>query len=77
MQNLKLLLKISAIGDVKGGPEFTHIAYNDYIILYNNLLNGKNESTKNRMVPYTMFTDPQLGRIGITEQEARKKGLKI
>jgi pyruvate/2-oxoglutarate dehydrogenase complex dihydrolipoamide dehydrogenase (E3) component len=68
---------IYAIGDVKGGPEFTHIAYNDYIILYNNLLNGKNQSTENRMVPYTMFTDPQLGRIGITEQEARKKGLKI
>ncbi len=68
---------IYAIGDVNGGPEFTHIAYNDYIILYNNLLNGKNESTKNRMVPYTMFTDPQLGRIGITEQEAIKKGLNI
>ncbi len=68
---------IYAIGDVKGGPEFTHIAYNDYIILYNNLLNGKNESIENRMVPYTMFTDPQLGRIGITEQEAREKGLNI
>ena len=68
---------IYAIGDVKGGPEFTHIAYNDYIILFNNLLNGKNESIENRMVPYTMFTDPQVGRIGITEQEARKKGLKI
>lgn len=68
---------IYAMGDVKGGPEFTHIAYNDYIILYNNLLKGKNQSTENRMVPYTMFTDPQLGRIGITEQEARKKGLKI
>ncbi len=68
---------IYAMGDVKGGPEFTHIAYNDYIILYNNLLKSKNESTENRMVPYTMFTDPQLGRIGITEQEARKKGLKI
>lgn len=68
---------IYAMGDVKGGPEFTHIAYNDYVIVYNNLLNGKNESTENMMVPYTMFTDPQLGRIGITEQEARKKGLNI
>ena len=68
---------VYAIGDVKGGPEFTHISYNDYVILYNNLINGKNESTINRMVPYTMFTDPQLGRIGITEQEARKKNLNI
>ncbi len=68
---------IYAIGDVKGGPEFTHIAYNDYIILYNNLLNGKNKSITGRMVPYTMFTDPQLGRIGITGQEAIKKGLNI
>ena len=68
---------VYVIGDVKGGPEFTHIAYNDYIILYNNLINGKDESIKNRMVPYTMFTDPQLGRIGITEEEAKKKGLNI
>lgn len=68
---------IYAIGDVKGGPQFTHISYNDYVILCNNLINGKNESTINRMVPYTMFTDPQLGRIGITEQEARKKNLNI
>jgi dihydrolipoamide dehydrogenase len=68
---------VYAIGDVKGGPEFTHIAYNDYLILYHNLINGKEESINNRIVPYTMFTDPQLGRVGITEQEARKKGLKI
>ncbi len=68
---------IYAIGDVKGGPEFTHIAYNDYIILYNNLVNGKDESIKDRLIPYTMFTDPQLGGIGITEQEAKKKRLNI
>ena len=68
---------IYAMGDVKGGPEFTHIAYNDYIIVYNNLLKGKSESTEKRMVPYTMFTDPQLGRVGITEQEAREKGYNI
>jgi pyruvate/2-oxoglutarate dehydrogenase complex dihydrolipoamide dehydrogenase (E3) component len=68
---------IYVIGDVKGGPEFTHIAYNDYIILYNNLIEGKEETILNRPVPYTMFTDPQLGRVGITEQEARKKGLNI
>ena len=68
---------IYAIGDVNGGPQFTHISYHDYVILYHNLLNGKQESTTNRLVPYTMFTDPQLGRIGITEQEAKAKGLNI
>jgi len=68
---------VYVIGDAKGGPEFTHIAYNDYIILYNNLIEEKQESIKDRMVPYTMFTDPQLGRVGITEQQARDTGLNI
>lgn len=68
---------IYVIGDVKGGPEFTHISYNDHIILFNNLIEGKEESIKKRLVPYTMFTDPQLGRIGITEKEAREKGINI
>lgn len=68
---------IYAIGDVKGGPEFTHISYNDYIILANNLLHQKHETIANRTVPYCMFTDPQLGRVGLTEAEARKKGLPI
>ncbi len=68
---------VFALGDVKGGPEFTHIAYNDYLVVYNNLIKGKKENYHNRLVPYTMFTDPQLGRVGITEDEAKKKGLKI
>lgn len=68
---------IYALGDVKGGPEFTHIAYNDYIVLYNNLVKGAEEHIGGRLVPYTMFTDPQLGRIGLTEQQAREKGLDI
>jgi pyruvate/2-oxoglutarate dehydrogenase complex dihydrolipoamide dehydrogenase (E3) component len=66
---------IYAIGDVKGGPAFTHISYNDYVILYKNLLNNGKESTRGRVVPYCVFTDPQLGRIGITEKEASDKGL--
>ncbi len=68
---------IYAIGDVKGGPAFTHISFNDYIILYKNLIKGEHQNTNNRPVPYTMFTDPQLGRIGITEKEAIKKNIKI
>lgn len=68
---------IYALGDIKGGPEFTHISYNDYIVLTDNLINNANRTIKNRMVPYCMFTDPQLGRIGMTEKEAREKGLNI
>ena len=66
---------IYALGDVKGGPEFTHISYNDYIIIYHNLFKNENETTQNSMVPYTMFTDPQLGRIGLNEDEAKKKNM--
>lgn len=65
---------IYAIGDIKGGPQFTHIAYNDYIILSQNLLADK-QITTDRIVPYCMFTDPQLGRVGITESEAQTRGL--
>ncbi|WP_158825403.1 mercuric reductase [Mucilaginibacter lacusdianchii] len=68
---------IYALGDIKGGPAFTHIAYNDFTIVYRNLLEGDNLTTAGRPVPYCMFTDPQLGRVGITETEARKQGLNI
>jgi pyruvate/2-oxoglutarate dehydrogenase complex dihydrolipoamide dehydrogenase (E3) component len=68
---------IFALGDVKGGPAFTHISYDDYRIIRNNLLRGGQSSTKDRLVPYTVFIDPQLGRIGLTEQEARAQGRAI
>jgi dihydrolipoamide dehydrogenase len=68
---------VYALGDIKGGPEFTHISYNDYIIIYKNLFENGNETTGKRLVPYCMFTDPQLGRIGLSEDEARKKNLNI
>ena len=66
-----------AIGDVKGGPAFTHISYNDYQIIYGNLVEQKNLSIKDRIVPYAVFTDPQLGRVGITEKQARDAGRKL
>lgn len=66
-----------ALGDVKGGPAFTHISYNDFQIIYGNLVEGKNLTIDNRIVPYSVFTDPQLGGVGITEKEARKKGYKL
>jgi dihydrolipoamide dehydrogenase len=68
---------IWALGDVKGGPAFTHISYNDYQIVYANLIEGKNLSTDHRLVPYAVFTDPQLGRVGLTEREARAAGHKL
>jgi len=68
---------IYALGDVKGGPAFTHISYDDYRIIAANLLEGGNRSITDRPCPYTVFTDPELGRIGITETEARRAGRKI
>jgi dihydrolipoamide dehydrogenase len=68
---------IYALGDVKGGPAFTHISYNDYIVVCKNILDGQNVTITGRPIPYCMFIDPELGRVGITEQEARKKGLNI
>ena len=68
---------IWALGDAKGGPAFTHISYNDYQILFANLVEGKNLTVENRIVPYSVFTDPQLGRVGITEKEARAKGYRL
>ena len=68
---------IWALGDVKGGPAFTHISYNDHQIVYANLIEGKTASTDHRLVPYAVFTDPQLGRVGMTEKEARAAGHKL
>ncbi|HXE76370.1 MAG TPA: mercuric reductase [Candidatus Xenobia bacterium] len=66
-----------ALGDVKGGPAFTHISYNDYQILWANLVEGKTLTIDNRYLPYSMFTDPQVGRVGLTETDARKTGRKL
>jgi pyruvate/2-oxoglutarate dehydrogenase complex dihydrolipoamide dehydrogenase (E3) component len=66
-----------ALGDCKGGPAFTHISYNDFQIVYGNLVEGKRLTTENRPVPYCVFTDPQLGGVGMTEREARAKGYKL
>jgi pyruvate/2-oxoglutarate dehydrogenase complex dihydrolipoamide dehydrogenase (E3) component len=66
---------IYALGDVTGGPAFTHISYDDYRILRTNLLDRGDASTAGRLVPYTVFIDPQLGRIGLTEKEAQAQGL--
>ena len=66
---------IYALGDIIGRPFFTHAAYDHYRILRANLLEGKNESKAGRLIPYTVFIDPQLGRVGLNEQEAQAQGV--
>ncbi len=68
---------IYALGDVKGGPAFTHISYDDFRIIRTNLIEGGDASIKDRLVPYTVFIDPQLGRVGLSETEARAQGRSI
>jgi len=66
-----------ALGDVKGGPAFTHISYDDFRVVRANLLENRGATTNGRLVPYTVFIDPQLGRVGIGEDEARRAGRNI
>ena len=69
--------EIYAMGDINGGPAFTHISYDDFRILRTNLIEKGNASTEGRLVPYTLYTDPQLGRVGLTEQQARAQNRKV
>jgi pyruvate/2-oxoglutarate dehydrogenase complex dihydrolipoamide dehydrogenase (E3) component len=66
---------IYALGDAKGGPAFTHISYDDFHVLDTNVLEGGNATITDRLVPYTVFIDPQLGRVGLGEAEATEQGL--
>jgi pyruvate/2-oxoglutarate dehydrogenase complex dihydrolipoamide dehydrogenase (E3) component len=68
---------VYAMGDVKGGPAFTHLSYDDYRILHANLIRHEKASIRDRIVPYTVFIDPQLGRAGLTERDARAQGRAI
>jgi pyruvate/2-oxoglutarate dehydrogenase complex dihydrolipoamide dehydrogenase (E3) component len=68
---------VYAIGDVTGGPAFTHVSYDDFRILQANLLDGGEATTDGRIVPYTVYTDPQLGRVGESEQQARDRGADV
>jgi pyruvate/2-oxoglutarate dehydrogenase complex dihydrolipoamide dehydrogenase (E3) component len=68
---------IYALGDIKGGPAFTHVSYDDYRLIIQHVIEKKQISIRDRLVPYCMFMDPQLGRVGMTEQQAREKGMDI
>jgi len=68
---------VYALGDIKGGPAFTHISYDDFRIIRTNLIEKGTASTSGRLVPYTVFIDPQLGRVGMTETEAHQQNRAI
>ena len=65
---------VYCLGDAKGGPAFTHISYDDFRVVQANLLNGGGATIANRLVPYCVYMDPELGRVGLTEAEARATG---
>ena len=67
---------IFAAGDIRGGPMFTHTSWDDYRILSSQMF-GDGQRTTARIVPYAIFTDPELGRVGITEREAREQGRSV
>ncbi len=66
-----------ALGDVNGGPPFTHVAYDDYRIVQENVLGSGGAHRTDRVLSYTLFTDPQLGRVGLTESQAREEGFDV
>lgn len=68
---------IYGLGDAKGGPAFTHISYDDFRIIRTNLIEGGNASITGRLVPYVVYIDPQLGRVGLSEEDARAAGRSI
>ncbi len=65
-----------AMGDCAGSPQFTHVAGDDFRIVRENLAGG-NESTRGRLVPYCMFTDPQLAHVGLSERDAQRDGVPV
>ena len=68
---------VFALGDIKGGPAFTHISYDDFRIIRTNIIEKGSASIEGRLLPYTLFIDPQLGRVGMSEEEARAAARKI
>ncbi|HKY61392.1 MAG TPA: mercuric reductase [Gemmatimonadota bacterium] len=66
---------VYAVGDVTGGPQFTHTSWDDHRILYDILQGNGGRGRGDRLVPYTVFTDPQVARVGLSEREAKEKGI--
>ena len=80
---------VYALGDVNGGPQFTHVSYDDFRVIKANLIDGRRDeplaaaakgeqaSASRRLLPYTVFIDPQLARAGLSERQARAQGLEF
>jgi len=65
---------VCAMGDCAGSPQFTHVAF-DYFRVVRDNLNGGSRTTRNRLIPFCMFTDPELARVGLNESEAKRRGI--
>ena len=65
-----------AIGESAGSPQFTHVSVDDFRIIRDNLAGG-NRSTRDRLVPYCLFTDPPLAHVGLSESEAQARGIPV
>lgn len=66
--------RVWAMGDCAGSPQFTHVAFDDFRVVRDNL-NGGSRSTRDRLIPYCMFTDPELARVGLNESEAKRRAI--
>ncbi len=62
------------MGECAGSPQFTHVAYDDFRVVRDNLA-GRPRTTRDRLVPYCMFIDPELGRVGLDEAAAKRSGI--
>ncbi len=67
---------VYAVGDCTGGPQFTHAAWDDHRLLFDVLAGRPGRGRKDRLVPYTAYTDPQVAGVGLTEREAKAKGVR-
>ncbi len=63
-----------ALGDCAGSPQFTHVAFDDFRVVRDNLTGG-NRTTRDRLIPFCMFSDPELARVGLNEVEAKRRGV--
>ena len=68
---------VFAVGDCTPGPQFTHVSWDDHRVLFDVLLGHPARARTDRLVPYTVFTDPQVAGVGLSEQAAREQGLEI
>jgi pyruvate/2-oxoglutarate dehydrogenase complex dihydrolipoamide dehydrogenase (E3) component len=65
-----------AIGECAGSPQFTHVSEDDFGVIRDNLA-GANRTTRDRLIPFCLFTDPQLAHVGLNESEARRRGVAV